>query len=196
MICTLPGACGLRSLELHSPRCTSPWALRMALPAGQRGDWSCCCRRIPQSAPEGLFPFEKILLNPAAPYKEGPVLSHSPPLHLDWGLSRVRAGHDPTLNSPHPAPTVSVGLPLHPYSPPCNFKQPGVSWCCSNLVWQGREPLTGSPPGVLWQAQWAPGLSLQSPWSLVWSQGRFCPEAIPLLSVFSVSSILSGLLSS
>ena len=38
--------------------------------------------------PESLFLFEKIfLLNPAAPYKEGSVLSHSPPLQLDWGLS-------------------------------------------------------------------------------------------------------------
>ena len=36
----------------------------------------------------GLLLFEKILLlNPAAPCKEGPVLSHSPPLQLDWGLS-------------------------------------------------------------------------------------------------------------
>ena len=55
---------------------------------GWRGDWSCCCRGIPHSALEGLFLFEKILLlNPDAPYKEGPVLSHSPPLQLDQGLS-------------------------------------------------------------------------------------------------------------
>ena len=34
-----------------------------------------------------LFLFEKfLLLNPAAPYSEGPVLSHSPPLQLDRGL--------------------------------------------------------------------------------------------------------------
>ena len=38
--------------------------------------------------PRGLFLFEKILLlNSASPYKEGPVLSHSLPLQLDWGLS-------------------------------------------------------------------------------------------------------------
>ena len=37
------------------------------------------------------FLFEKfLLLNPAAPYKEGPVLSHSLPLQLDWGLSGSR----------------------------------------------------------------------------------------------------------
>ena len=53
-----------------------------------RGDWSCCCRRIPQSAPKCLFLFEKfVLLNPAATYKERPVLSHSPPLQLDHLLS-------------------------------------------------------------------------------------------------------------
>ena len=40
-------------------------------------------------SPEGLFLFEKILLlNPAAPYKEEPVFSHSPLLQLDHGLSR------------------------------------------------------------------------------------------------------------
>ena len=53
-----------------------------------RGKWSCCYRRIPQTSPECLFLFEKILvLNPASPYKEGPVFSHSPPLQLDKGLS-------------------------------------------------------------------------------------------------------------
>ena len=58
------------------------WAARW------RGDWTCCCRRIPQTAPEGHLLFEKILLNPATPYKEGPVFSHSPPLQLDQGLSQ------------------------------------------------------------------------------------------------------------
>ena len=37
-----------------------------------------------------LFLFEKFfLLKPATLYKEGPVLSHRPPLQLDWGLSRL-----------------------------------------------------------------------------------------------------------
>ena len=68
-VCTYSGGC-THSLER--------WV------AGWRGDWSCYCSRIPQSAPEGLFLFEKILLfNPAIPYKEGPVLSHSSPLQLD-----------------------------------------------------------------------------------------------------------------
>ena len=39
-----------------------------------------------------------------------------------------------------------------------------------------------SPVGV--------GLGLQLPWSPHWSQGPFCPEAVPLPSVFLVSSIL------
>ena len=77
---TLPGTEDLGSI--------SPTPLRECRAAWWRGDWSCCCRRIPQSSPEGLFLFEKILLlNLAAPYKEGPVLSHSPPLQLDQGLS-------------------------------------------------------------------------------------------------------------
>ena len=48
--------------------------------------------------PQCLFHFEKILLlNPATPYKERPVLSHSPPLQLDWDCQ----GQGPTWpNSP------------------------------------------------------------------------------------------------
>ena len=45
-----------------------------------------------------------------------------------------------------PAPIVSLGLPIHPYSPPCDFKQPGLSWCCSSLVWQERKLLTRLSP--------------------------------------------------
>ena len=59
----------------------------------------------------------------------------------------MRASHGATLNSPQPASTVSVGLPLSPYSPPWDFKQPGLSWCCSSFVCQGRELLTQLSPG-------------------------------------------------
>ena len=50
------GACSLSSLrdEVHT-------VLQPVV--GYRGDWSCCCGRIPQSAPEGLFLFGK---NPPA----------------------------------------------------------------------------------------------------------------------------------
>ena len=106
------------------------------------------------------------------------------------GTVRVRAQHGPTLNSPQPAHTVSMGLPLCPYSPPCDFKQPGLSWCCSSLVWQGMELLAWLSPRIPVAGQVGVGLGLKSSWSLYWSQGPFCPEAIPLPSVFSVSSIM------
>ena len=73
-----------------------------------------------------------------------PVTQPTSPARL--GTVQVRAPHCPTLNSPQPAHTVSVGLPLGPYSPPCDFKQPYLSLCCSNLVWQGRELLTQLSP--------------------------------------------------
>ena len=100
------------------------------------------------------------------------------------------------LNSPQPAPTVSVGLPLHPHSPPCDFKQPGLSMWCSSLVWQGREPLTWLSPRSPAAGLAGTGPGAAAAWSLHWSQGPYCPEAISLLFDFSVSSTLSGLLSS
>ena len=95
-----------------------------------------------------LFLFEKfLLLKLATPYKEGPVLSQSPPLQLAPGQSGSGPVTAQLLTLPSQRPqspwvlTAPVCLPLHPYSPPCDFKQPGVSRCCSNLVWQGRKPL-------------------------------------------------------
>ena len=80
-----------------------------------------------------------------APYKEGPALSHSPPLQLDWGLSR--SGHvsaqPSTLRSrctrsPWVYHFVLIPLPVTP--------RHQVSWCCSNLVWQGAlNPESKSP---------------------------------------------------
>ena len=78
-------------------------------------------------------------------YKEGPVLSHSPPLQLGQGLSGSGL-HAAPLSTPQPVPVVSLGFPLHPYSPPCDFRQPGLSHCCSGLVWQGRGPFTWLSP--------------------------------------------------
>ena len=128
-------------------------------------------------------------------YKEGRVLSHSRPLQLDQdcpGQDRTRA----TFNSPQPAPVVSLGFPLCPYSPPCDFRQPGLSQCCLGLVWQGRGPLTRLSPRSSSAGPARAGLGLQLPWSLCWSQGPFCLKAIPFPSVFSVSSVFFGLLSS
>ena len=42
------GACSLSSLP-DEMRTVPRWVV------GWRGDWSCCCKGIPQSAPEGLF---------------------------------------------------------------------------------------------------------------------------------------------
>ena len=72
-----------------------------------------------------------------------------------------------------------MSLPLRPYSPACDFKQPGVSWCCSSLVWQRRESLASLSPRSPVADLEGVDLWLQSPWPLHWSQGTFCPEATP-----------------
>ena len=148
--------------------------------------------------PPRVFLFGKILvLNPAAPSIQGracPLTQPTSPARL--GTVWVRVAHSPTLNSPQPAPMVSVCLPLRPYSTPCDFEQPGLSQCFSGLVWQGREPLTWLSPRSPVAGLAGAGLGLQPLWYPHWSQGSFCPEAIPLPSVFSVSFVLSGLLSS
>ena len=169
--------------------------------AGWREAWSFCCRGIPQSAPQGLFLFGKILLlDPMAPSIQGRACPLTQPTsQARAGTVWLRGAHMAqlsTLPTQHPPRSlVSVGLPLCPYSPPCGFKQPGVSWCCSGLVWQGREPLTQLSPRSPAASPAGVGLVLQLPWSLYWSQGPLCPEAIPLLCVFSVSCVLFGLIS-
>ena len=166
--------------------------------AGWRRDWSCCCRGIPQSALEGLFLFGKILLlNPMTPSVQGracPLTQPTSPARL--GTAQVRVTHIPTFNSPRPVPTVSLGLPLRPYSPPFDFKQPVLSQCFLGLVWQGRWPVTRLSPRNPVAGPAGADLGLKPPWSLRWSHGPFCPEAIRLPSFFSVSSIFFGLLSS
>ena len=82
-------------LGAHSPWCLpfgldiphTPWEAPSGQPGGEETG-AAAAGKFP-SAPKGLFHFEKILLlNPAtSSYMEGPVLSHSPPLQLDWGLS-------------------------------------------------------------------------------------------------------------
>ena len=123
-----------------------------------------------------------LLLNPVAPSVQGRACPLTqPPSPARQGAVRVRISCSPPFNSPRPAPVVSLGFPLCPYSPPCDFRQPGLSQYCSGLVWQRRGALTQlsprSPP------TWA-GLGLQPPCSLPWSQGPFCLAAIPLPSVF------------
>ena len=154
MVRTLPDASDvcLEALQgVHSPQCfrfgldapTSPWERQAA---GWRGHWSCCCRRIPQTAPKGLFLFEKsLVLSSATPYKEGPVLSHSPPLQVDQGLSRSEpnTAQLSTLPSLCPQSPWVYRFALIPL--------PATSQCCSSLVWQGREPLAQlSPRSLAW----------------------------------------------
>ena len=114
---------------------------------------------------------------------------------LDRGLSRSEPYTAQFFTLPTCAHSLCEFTTLHPYFPLCDLKQPGLSQCCSSLVWQGREPLTGlsprSPGAGLGARGW--GGSRPGP-ALV--PGTLCPEAIPLPSVFSVSSILFGLLSS
>ena len=80
-----------------------------------------------------------------------PLTKPTSPTRL--GTIQVRVPLGPILNSPQLATTVSLGahsppvcLPLFPCSLLYDFKQPGLSRCCSNLVWQGRELLTQLSP--------------------------------------------------
>ena len=98
-----------------------------------------------------LFLFEKfLLLNPATPYKEGPVLSHGPPFQLDRGLS----GSGPntaqlsTLPSLHARSLCVYHFILIPL--------PGT---LSNQISLGAAQ-TWFCRGVLWQAWGPPGLGL------------------------------------
>ena len=121
---------------------------------------------ISQSAPPVSFPFWE---NPSAQscrsIQGRACLLTQPTSPARLGIVWVKVPHSPTLNPPQPAPTVSVCLPLCPYSPPCDFKQPSLSWCCSSLVWQGRELLTwGSPRSpVAGQRVWVWGSSHTGP---------------------------------
>ena len=165
VLATTPSRCAL-----------SPWCLGFGLdtpqsPAGALG--SQVERRLElllqensPKCPRGSFSFSE---NPPAQscrsIQGRACLLTQPTTPTRLGTVQVRAPHGPALNSPQPAPTFSVGAHC-----PCVFatsslfpsltKQPGLSRCCSNLVWQGREPLTNFLPRVLQQARWALGLGL------------------------------------
>ena len=186
MMVTSPSAHGLRPpLRCALSHCAqdlgsiSPTAPDEHRAAWWRGNWSCCCRRIPQSVPEGLFLSEKILLlSPAAQYEERPVLSHSPPQQLDRGLS----GSGPhtaqlsTLPSQRPQSLWVYHFVLIPL-PATSSNQ--VSRCCSSLVRQGMELLTQLSPRSP-----TPGLGLQLPWSPGLSQGLFVLKQSPYCLFF------------
>ena len=136
------------------------------------GDWSCCCRGIPQSV---FFLGKSSCSIPQLPlYKEGPVLSHSPPLQLDQGLSR---------SGPHTA-QLSTLPSWHPQSP-CVYHTSSLfpSLCLQAtrsllvllkpcLEWEGAINFAVSQESYSRPSR-AEGLGLQSPWSLHWSQGPF-----------------------
>ena len=140
MMGTLFASCGLRSLRVT----LSP----VHIPAGVLG--SRVQRRLElllqensPKCPQVSFSFWENPLAHSCRSIQGRACSLTQPTSpTRQGTVRVRAPHGPTLNCPQSAPTVSVILPLHPYSPPCDFKQPGLSQCCSSLVWHGRELLT------------------------------------------------------
>ena len=141
------------------------------------------------------------MLNPATPYKEGPVLSHSPPLQLDWGLSR--SGPNTAQLSTLPSRyTRSLWVyHLHGFTTLSLFPSLRLQASRSLSVLlkpylAGERAVNSALSQESCSMQAGAGLGLQSPWSTLWPQGPFSPETIPLPSVFSVSSILFGLLSS
>ena len=123
------------------------------------------------------------------PYKEGPVLSHSPPLQLAQGLSGS-GSHMPNFQL-----SLSSAPSLPGFSTSSLFPSLGLQATRSLTVLlrpclAGEGALTQLFPRSPAAGLAVVGLGLQLPWSLRWSQGPFCPEAIPLPSVFSVSSVL------
>ena len=171
--------------------------------AGWGGGQSGCCRGIPQTATKCLFFHFFFLRNSSC---------SSLPLHTRKGLSFHTAhlssytgdylvqGPSPPNSQLSPASAQSpwvltdpMCLPLHPYSPPCNFKQLGLSQCCSNLVWQGRELLTQlsheNPEADL--VGTGPGAAVTLVPSLV--PGTLLSSSTLLTVGFSMSSTIFGL---
>ena len=133
--CDPVGTHGLRTTGgVHSPSSCPP-GFRFLLPAphsptGAPGCWvdrrlELLLQNSPKS-PQGSFSFWE---NPPQSCcciqgRACPLAQPTSPARL--GTVQVRAPHGPTLNFPHPTPTVSVCLPLRPCSPPCDFKETGL----------------------------------------------------------------------
>ena len=136
------------------------------------------------------FTFEEfLLLNPAAPYQEGPVLSESPPLQLDWELSgsgpitaqlsTLPSWHTQSLWACHFILITSLWLQatrsLSVLLKPCLAEEGALNWALS-------QESCGKPGG-----HWA--------WGYICPVPRAGPRDLivlkqSLLSVFSVSSVL------
>ena len=181
--------CAQSLVDAHTPP-TSEWP-----GGGQTG--AVAAREFPK-VPQRVFFFLgqsscSILWHPL--YKEGPDLSHSPPLQLGRGLSGSgsHAAQLSTLLSQRLlSPWVFHFLLIPLPATSGNW----VSHSVAQALLQGRGLLTWLSPRSPAAGPAQAGLGLQPPWSPRLSQGPFCIEAIPLPSVFSVSSILFGLLSS
>ena len=134
-----------------------------------------------------------ILLLP--PYKEGPVLSHSPPLQLDQGLSGSVSHRPNSQLSPASAHSLH-GFTTSSLFPSLRLQAIRSLWVLLKpcLAGEGAINLALSQESCGRSSRCGPGAAVALFPVLV--PGTFCLEAIPLLSVFSVSSILFGLLSS
>ena len=109
------------------------------------GGWGGCCKKSPNSHQVplfSLFVFENFLLfKPALQTSDWLLTQPNSPTRL--GADRVRGLQCPTLPSWCPQSQWVHTTPVClQFCPPCDFKCLGPSWCCSHLVWQGREPLT------------------------------------------------------
>ena len=130
-VCTLPSEC-LWS-QAPSQCALSPWCLGFGLlppTTPQERQVGCRVQRRLElllqgnspKCPRGSFSF----LENSPAQSRCSIQGRACP--LTQPTSPARPG---TVQS---APTVSMCLPLRPYSPPCNFKQPGLCRCCSSLV--------------------------------------------------------------
>ena len=136
--------------------------------------------------PRGSFSFgEKsycsILWLP--PYKEEPVLSHSPPLQLGQDCP----GQDRTWPNFQLSSASARGLPgFSTWSlfPSLRLQATRSLTVLLRPCLAGEGPLTRLSPRSPAAGPTVAGLRLRPPWSPCWSQGPFCPEVIPLPSVF------------
>ena len=132
--------------------CTIPRALGVSQrPGGGRageGQGEGFCREFPQTAAECLFFLFFFLIN--SYYSSLPLQTSAWPLtqpHSNQTGGQTGSGSITAQLFPAgvhslsgcPPPLCVCHFVLIPH---CDFKHPGPSWCCSNFVWQGREPLT------------------------------------------------------
>ena len=196
------GACGLRS----PPSCALSLMPRMC---AQRPSEVCT---FPSASDLGSRRLE-LLLQENSPNCPQVSFSENPPAQ---SCSSIQGRACPLTQPTSPARpgTVWVRDPTRPNSQlspagypqsPCVYHTlslfPSLRLQATRSLWVLLKPCLAGEGALTWLSPRSPavgpvgmGLGLQLPWSPRRSQGPFCPEAIPLPSVFSVSSILFGLL--